>query len=58
VYWNFALWAVAIYPAWLVLREFGGEQKTAIEQTAHGIVTPPVKVDEPEAEAISKGVLG
>ncbi|KAH7067931.1 major facilitator superfamily domain-containing protein [Paraphoma chrysanthemicola] len=58
VYWNFALWAVAVYPAWLVLREFGGEQKTAIEQTAHGIVTPPVKVDEPEAETISKGVLG
>ncbi|KAL5116635.1 hypothetical protein ACEQ8H_005513 [Pleosporales sp. CAS-2024a] len=41
VYWNFALWAVAIFPAWLVLREFGGEQKTAIEQKAHGNVAPP-----------------
>jgi hypothetical protein len=28
VYWNFALWAVAIWPAWLVLREFGDEKKT------------------------------
>ncbi|KAF1363432.1 hypothetical protein EJ07DRAFT_102370 [Lizonia empirigonia] len=27
VYWNFALWAVAIWPAWLVLREFGVEKK-------------------------------
>lgn len=24
VYWNFALWGVAIYPAWIVLRRFGG----------------------------------
>ncbi|PVH93708.1 MFS general substrate transporter [Periconia macrospinosa] len=23
VYWNYALWAVSIYPAWLVLRHFG-----------------------------------
>lgn len=46
VYWNFALWAVAIWPAWLVLREFGGEKKIATEQTAHGIVAPAVKVDE------------
>lgn len=46
VYWNFALWAVAIVPAWLVVREFGGEKKTAIEQTAHGVVAPAVKVDE------------
>jgi hypothetical protein len=46
VYWNFALWAVAILPAWLVLREFGGEEKSVIEQTVDGIVTPSVKVDE------------
>jgi hypothetical protein len=45
VYWNFAMWAVAIFPAWLVLREFGGEKKTAMEQTVEGIVTPPVKID-------------
>jgi hypothetical protein len=50
VYWNFALWAAAIWPAWLVLREFGGEKKTAIEQTEHVIVTPPVKVDEVSVE--------
>lgn len=58
VYWNFALWGAAIWPAWLVLREFGGEQKTAIEQTAKGVVTPPVKVDQPGAEVLNKGVLG
>ena len=27
IYWNFALWFLAIWPAWLVLREFG-EKKT------------------------------
>jgi hypothetical protein len=31
VYWNFALWAVAILPAWLVIKEFGEEKTTAIE---------------------------
>jgi hypothetical protein len=46
VYWNFALWAVAIWPAWLVIKEFGGEKKTAIEQTDFGIITPAVKVDQ------------
>jgi hypothetical protein len=45
VYWNFALWAVAILPAWLVVKEFGGERKAAIEQTDSGIVTPLVKID-------------
>lgn len=50
IYWNFALWAVAIIPAWLVLREFGGEEKSAIEQTAHGIVVPDVKVDQLRSE--------
>ncbi|EAT81498.2 hypothetical protein HBI56_205940 [Parastagonospora nodorum] len=56
VYWNFALWGVAIFPAWLVLKEFGGEKPTAIEQTAHGIVKPTVKVDEVVAERADKSV--
>ncbi|UPX19958.1 uncharacterized protein EKO05_0010207 [Ascochyta rabiei] len=34
VYWNFALWAVAIWPAWLVLREFGVEKKTFEDEIA------------------------
>ncbi|OAL43380.1 MFS general substrate transporter [Pyrenochaeta sp. DS3sAY3a] len=55
VYWNFALWAVAIGPAWLVLREFGGERAAAIEQTDSGIITPPVKVDDPIQD---KAVVG
>lgn len=45
VYWNFALWAVAILPAWLVIKEFGGNRAVAIEQTDSGIVTPPIKVE-------------
>jgi hypothetical protein len=45
VYWNFALWGVAIWPAWLVIKEFGHDRKAAIEQTDSGLVTPPVKVD-------------
>lgn len=45
VYWNFALWAVSIVPAWLVVREFGGSRAAAIEQTDSGIVTPPIRVD-------------
>ena len=56
VYWNFALWGVAIFPAWLVLKEFGGEKPTAIEQTAHGIVKTTVKVDEVVAERADKSV--
>jgi hypothetical protein len=58
VYWNFALWAVAILPAWLVIREFGGEKNTAIEQTANGVVTPTIKVDQVEAQELKTGVLG
>ncbi|KAF1847830.1 uncharacterized protein K460DRAFT_352905 [Cucurbitaria berberidis CBS 394.84] len=56
VYWNFALWAVAIFPAWLVVKEFGGNRKAAIEQTDSGIVTPPIKVDVDSRE--SKAVVG
>lgn len=56
VYWNFALWAVAILPAWLVLKEFGGERKAAIEQTDSGVVTPPVTVDVDNTQ--DKSVLG
>ncbi|KAF1916312.1 hypothetical protein BDU57DRAFT_556562 [Ampelomyces quisqualis] len=58
VYWNFTLWALAIWPAWLVLREFGAEKITAVEQTANGVVAPQVKVDDIEAERLTKGVLG
>ncbi|PSN62257.1 hypothetical protein BS50DRAFT_561466 [Corynespora cassiicola Philippines] len=31
VYFNFALWAVAIWPAWLVLKEFGENNESLIE---------------------------
>lgn len=31
VYMNFALWAVSIFPAWLVLRHFGTDEKSLAE---------------------------
>lgn len=36
VYWNFALWAVAIWPAWLVLRSFGNGEDGAVEGHSDG----------------------
>ncbi|KNG46178.1 major facilitator superfamily transporter [Stemphylium lycopersici] len=56
VYWNFALLAMAIPPAWLVLREFGGDKKNAIEQTGDGIVNPSPKVDGVVLERADKAV--
>ena len=38
IYWNFALWAVAIWPAWLVLREFGEKKTFEDEIDAKGTV--------------------
>ncbi|EUC37403.1 hypothetical protein COCCADRAFT_85564 [Bipolaris zeicola 26-R-13] len=37
IYWNFALWGVSLWPAWLVIREFG-KKLTAIEQVDSGVV--------------------
>lgn len=31
VYFNFALWGVAIYPAWLVLKHFGRDNESVVE---------------------------
>lgn len=31
VYMNFALWAVSIFPAWLVLRHFGAGEEGVVE---------------------------
>lgn len=58
VYWNFALWGVAVYPAWLVIKEFGGDKEAAIEQTDDGIVATPIKIDASQVESTKKGVLG
>lgn len=30
VYLNFALWAIALVPAWLVLKEFGTREDTKV----------------------------
>lgn len=34
VYMNFALWGVAIAPAWLVIRHFGGDDEVLTEVTS------------------------
>ncbi|KAI6596971.1 hypothetical protein MCOR06_002274 [Pyricularia oryzae] len=35
VYMNFGLWAVSIYPAWLVLRHLGVHKSTGVEAISH-----------------------
>lgn len=44
VYWNFALWGVAIYPAWLVLRHFGKDNESVIEHHSDGSGSEGVEV--------------
>lgn len=46
VYWNFALWAVAIVPAWLVIKEFGDTRQMIFEQTHAESITSPIKVEK------------
>ena len=36
VYFNFALWGVAIFPAWLVLKHFGSDNESIVEQHVGG----------------------
>ncbi|KAI4628045.1 hypothetical protein J4E80_002181 [Alternaria sp. BMP 0032] len=55
VYWNFALWGVAIWPAWLVLREFGVGEKVAHAQPVEG---DSVDYEQQEGEGIQKGLSG
>ncbi|KAF2703624.1 hypothetical protein K504DRAFT_473871 [Pleomassaria siparia CBS 279.74] len=62
VYFNFALWAVALWPAWLVIRQFGGEEKVVLREgegeasyssmKSHSSLSPihPVTI-KPEAKA-------
>ena len=38
VYFNFTLWAVAIYPAWLVLKHFGKDNESVVEHHEGGTV--------------------
>lgn len=46
IYWNFALWAIAIWPAWLVLREFGEKKTFEDEIDAKGTVSVETAVVE------------
>ncbi|KAF2677870.1 MFS general substrate transporter [Lentithecium fluviatile CBS 122367] len=46
VYWNFALWGVAVWPAWLVLREFGTVKEGDKADEAHqgaGVIVQDAK---------------
>ena len=36
VYFNFALWGVAIYPAWTVLKHFGRDNESVVEHHVGG----------------------
>jgi hypothetical protein len=45
VYFNFALWAVAIYPAWLVLRHFGAGADQELESGNSDGSSTPVEED-------------
>ncbi|KAK0705742.1 major facilitator superfamily domain-containing protein [Apiosordaria backusii] len=46
VYINFGLWAIAIFPAWLVVREFGASKVEQVEERASSVETPSLKSSE------------
>ncbi|KAF1960412.1 hypothetical protein CC80DRAFT_583069 [Byssothecium circinans] len=47
VYWNFALWGVAVWPAWLVLRHFGeGKGEGGVERVVDEGVRSEVVADD------------
>jgi hypothetical protein len=52
VYWNFALWGVAVFPAWLVIREFG----TAVA-SAPAVERESENYDQQKVGEPPKGVL-
>jgi len=55
VYCNLALWGVAIWPAWLVLREFGVEEKVSHTQP---VESGSVDYEKQEVEGIQKSLSG
>jgi hypothetical protein len=48
VYMNFGLWAVAILPAWLVIRQFGTSKVEQVEDRPSSIETPSLKSSHDE----------
>ncbi|KAK4226301.1 hypothetical protein QBC38DRAFT_537279 [Podospora fimiseda] len=48
VYMNFGLWAVAILPAWLVIRQFGTSKEDQMEDQSSSTGTPSLKGSESE----------
>jgi hypothetical protein len=53
VYWNFALWGVAVLPAWLVIEEFG----TGKVPRAQAVESGSESYDQHKVEEPAKGVL-
>jgi hypothetical protein len=53
VYWNFALWGVAVLPAWMVIREFGADKITSAQAVESG----SENCDQHEVEEPPKSVL-
>lgn len=50
VYMNFALWAVAILPAWFVVRHFGVDGKGSVEAASSPIVSGSSDYKEEQVE--------
>ncbi|KAJ4298154.1 hypothetical protein N0V90_006053 [Kalmusia sp. IMI 367209] len=50
VYWNFALWGVAIWPAWLVLRRFGTGDEKVVEESDGQVSETGVQVERDTKE--------
>lgn len=47
IYMNFILWAVAIPPAWLVLRHFGNKKEQSGEQSEE-----PIEVTDTKSKSV------
>ena len=53
VYMNFGLWAVAVFPAWLVVRQFGAFRAEQVEEEPSSSVDAP-RLKSPEGETGAK----
>ncbi|KIX09537.1 uncharacterized protein Z518_00617 [Rhinocladiella mackenziei CBS 650.93] len=54
VYLNFALWAFALVPAWLVIRTFGSETQNNEWRASTGVFGVPVDVEVPPSRSGSE----
>lgn len=54
IYMNFILWAVAIFPAWLVVRHIGIKQETQWDQESSGSNDSPAVLTTEETHVPTK----